>query len=121
MICSGAIVFLDSCSQISFASDEIKCINSSGNRSGKGIHEENMHASPTQHSMMRSLVSLAQTMSFGSSSGDVRVRIDKRQRRRRMRPAIIFETVAFGRERSSSPGGPVWPSRSDIVAERRGG
>jgi len=32
-------------------------------------------------------------------------------------PDIIFATVALGRERSSSPGGPEWPSRSDI-AER---
>ena len=28
MMCSGAIVFFDSCSHISFASDEIKWINS---------------------------------------------------------------------------------------------
>ena len=28
IICSGAIVFFDSCSHISFASDDIKCINS---------------------------------------------------------------------------------------------
>lgn len=29
MICSGAMVFLDSCSHISFASEDIRCINSS--------------------------------------------------------------------------------------------
>lgn len=28
MICSGAMVFFESCSQISFASDEIRCMNS---------------------------------------------------------------------------------------------
>lgn len=30
-------------------------------------------------------------------------------------PAIIFATVAFGRDRSSSGGGPECPSRSDIA------
>lgn len=28
IICSGAIVFFESCSQISFASDEMRCMNS---------------------------------------------------------------------------------------------
>ena len=32
MICSGAMVFFDSCSQISFASDEIRCMNSARRR-----------------------------------------------------------------------------------------
>jgi hypothetical protein len=79
MICSGAIVFLDSCSQISFASDEIRCMNSCGHKSGKGLDRKSRHASPTQHSMTRSLVSFAHTMSLGSSSGGGQVRRKKRK------------------------------------------
>lgn len=70
---------------------------------------------PTQHSITKSRVSLAQVTSLGRSSA--------RTTSQRMaavcgvnEPVIIFATVALGRERSSSMGGsPECPSRSDMA------
>lgn len=71
-MCSGAMVFLDSCSHISLASDEIKWMNSSkwlaSMEAGEGTGIGRL---PTQHSITKSRVSLAQTTSLGSSSWKV--------------------------------------------------
>jgi hypothetical protein len=64
---SGAIVFFDSFSQMSFASDEIRWMNSAARSTwlAQGGKEAK---SPTQHSMTISRVSFEHVMSFGSSS-----------------------------------------------------
>jgi len=93
MICSGAIVFLDSSSQTSFASEAIKWINSVAGfdfefrlrKEGQRRRREKTEwsvlvqaktrfepCSPTQHSMTRSRVSFAHVTSFGRSSKMVR-------------------------------------------------
>ena len=69
-MCSGAMVFLDSFSHISFASDESRWINSVAG------HDVNINATevlkflvlPTQHSITRSRVSFAHVTSSGKSS-----------------------------------------------------
>lgn len=76
--------------------------------------------SPTQHSITRSRVSLAQTTSLGSRSDSQQQLISKKVagiNKDTNAPEIIFATVALGSERSSSVGGgpPDVPSRSDIV------
>jgi len=68
MICSGAIVFFDSCSHISFASEEIKWMNSSNMCELQRGREDRWRCSPTQHSMTRSRVSFAHVTSAGRSS-----------------------------------------------------
>lgn len=72
---------------------------------------------PTQHSIMRSRVSLAQTTSFGSNSVNKGVSIYAVVvYGRAALPVIILATVALGKERSSSFGGrPPCPSPSDIL------
>lgn len=117
MICSGAIVFLLSASHISLASEDIKWMNSTTKSSVHQIYQGHLcRRSPTQHSMTRSRVSFAQTISLGSSS--VRVNSPHLGRRdiSRLVPAIILATVALGSDRSSSVGAPPpeCPSRSDI-------
>ena len=70
MMCSGALVFLDSFSHISFASDERRWMNSTAGK------EVNIDATwilrilvlPTQHSITRSRVSFAHVTSSGNNS-----------------------------------------------------
>lgn len=70
IMCSGAMVFLDSFSHISFASDERRWMNSTAEE------EVNVNATemlrilvlPTQHSITRSRVSFAHATSSGNNS-----------------------------------------------------
>jgi hypothetical protein len=112
------MVFLLSCSHISFASDEIRWINSIcalGQSLDVRTEIWRDYDVPTQHSIIKSRVSFAHETSSGSNS------TPRRQERFKLIhqtvPVIILATVAFGKERSSSPGGPEWPSRSDIVVD----
>ena len=70
MMCSGAMVFLDSFSHISFASDERRWMNSTA---GKEVNIDATWISrilvlPTQHSITRSRVSFAHVTSSGNNS-----------------------------------------------------
>ena len=85
-------------------------------------HQTHELSSPTQHSMIKSRVSFAHATSFGSSSVH-RTSVSDAHRegrstvREAFSPWIIFATVAFGSERSSSDGGrPLCPSLSDMCA-----
>lgn len=74
--------------------------------------------SPTQHSITKSRVSFAQATSLGNNSAfHTCLILGKGDIWAKSPPAIIFATVAFGRERSSSdPGAPPCPSWSDIAS-----
>ena len=70
MMCSGAIVFLDSFSHISFASDERRWMNSTVK---KGVNIDTgwmlrRIVLPTQHSITRFRVSFAHVTSSGNNS-----------------------------------------------------
>jgi hypothetical protein len=71
-MCSGAMVFLFSCSHISFASEDIRWMNSAMNSMCwsvfKAMAMKVNQCSPTQHSITKSRVSLAHTTSLGNSS-----------------------------------------------------
>lgn len=100
MMCSGAMVFFDSCSHISFASLLRRCINSTDPLVFVMREREQRERDvPTQHSMIKSLVSFAQVISLGNNSD------------------INLATVALGKERSSSDRPPCRPSESDIDVE----
>ena len=83
-MCSGAMVFLDSFSHISLASDERRWMNSMAEK------EVNINATeilgilvlPTQHSITRSRVSFAHVTSSGNSSKSSRGR--------------EFKTISYG-------------------------
>lgn len=93
-----------------------------------------MASSPTQHSMTRSRVSFAHVTSFGKSSMRSRWLVYEEVPTKECdmisklifsegagysdAPAIIFATVAFGRDKSSSGGGPECPSRSDMAQQQ---
>ena len=68
MICSGAIVFFDSASQISLASEDIRWMNSGREAQSRVTDQREQSALPTQHSIIKSRVSFAHVMSLGSSS-----------------------------------------------------
>lgn len=63
--CSGAIVFLFSLLQISLASEETRWMNSTGDY---WVRQSSIGTVPTQHSRIKSRVSVEHLMSSGSNS-----------------------------------------------------
>ena len=123
MMCSGAIVFLDSCSHISFASDEIRWMNSTAaerasgaaRRASRGGAGRDFTYTALNDKISR-ILRARQVVREQFCAGARRRSAPWRRRERggwrgdggrgTDAPWIIFVTVAFGRERSSSEGMP---------------
>lgn len=126
MICSGAIVFLDSCSQISFASDDIRCMNSTMRVKGpvlsKAANGKTSGIDFTYTAFYHQITRLFRACYVVGQQFCRRKTLCERgdaERVGEQLPEIIFATVALGSDKSSSEGGaPEWPSRSDMVDPR---